>query len=49
MKEILYCDNRGQLFTHNEMLEDFKEKYDGGDDTNPIPWSEYYTRMIFDI
>ena len=48
MKEILYCDNRGQLFTLKEAMEIFKKRYDGGDDTNPIPFEECFTRVEFE-
>ena len=48
MKEILYYDNRGQLFTYREAMEIFKKRYDGGDNTNPIPFEEYFTRVEFE-
>lgn len=48
MTEILYCDNRGQLFTLKEAMEIFKKRYDGGDNTNPIPFEEYFMRVEFE-
>lgn len=47
MKEILYCDNRGQLFTYQEAREIFRNEYDGEDPLNGIPFDEYFTRVIF--
>ena len=47
MKEVLYCDNRGQLFTYQEAREIFRNKYDGEDPLNGIPFDEYFTRVIF--
>ena len=47
MKEILYCDNRGQLFTLKEAMEIFKKRYDGGDPSNAVPFEEYFTRIEF--
>lgn len=35
----------GNVLTYKEMLEEWKELYDGGDDTNPMGWDEYYTPM----
>ena len=32
----------GELLTKAEALAEWKEEYDGGDPTNPIPFSEYY-------
>lgn len=33
----------GEVFlSEKEMLEDFRECYDGGDPTNPITWDECY-------
>lgn len=32
----------GNILTYKEMLEEWEELYDGGDDTNPISWDEYY-------
>lgn len=48
MKEILYCDNRGQLFTYREAMEIFKNEYDGGDPLNGVPFEEYFTRVEFE-
>ena len=35
----------GNLLTYKEMLKEWEELYDGGDDTNPVGWDEYYTPM----
>lgn len=32
----------GNVLTYKEMLEEWNELYDGGDDTNPVGWDEYY-------
>lgn len=48
MKEILYCDNRGQLFTYQEAREIFRNEYDGEDPLNGILFDEYFTRVIFE-
>ena len=48
MKEILYCNNRGQLFTYQEAREIFRNEYDGEDPLNSISFDEYFTRMIFE-
>ena len=47
MKEVLYCDNRGQLFTYREAMEIFRNKYDGKDPLNSVPFEEYFTRVEF--
>lgn len=47
MKEVLYYDNRGQLFTYKEAMEIFRTKYDGEDPLNGVPFEEYFTKMIF--
>ena len=47
MKEVLYCDNRGQLFTYREAMEIFINEYDGADPLNPVPFEEYFTRVEF--
>ena len=47
MKEVLYCDNRGQLFTYREAMEIFRNKYDGKDPLNSVPFEEYFTKVIF--
>ena len=47
MKEVLYCDNRGQLFTYKEAMEIFRNEYDGGDPSNVVPFEEYFTRIEF--
>ena len=33
----------GNILTYKEMLAEWNELYDGGDDTNPVGWDEYYT------
>ena len=48
MKEILYCDNRGQLFTYQEAREIFRNEYDCEDPLNGISFDEYFTRVIFE-
>ena len=47
MKEVLYCDNRGRLFTYKEAMEIFRNEYDGGDPSNAVPFEEYFTRIEF--
>lgn len=47
MKEILYCNDRGQLFTYQEAREIFRNEYDGEDPLNGISFDEYFTRVIF--
>ena len=47
MKEVLYCDNRGQLFTYREAMEIFINEYDGGDPLNGVPFEDYFTRVEF--
>ena len=47
MKEVLYYDNRGQLFTYKEAMEIFRNEYDGGDSSNAVPFEEYFTRIEF--
>ena len=47
MKEVLYYDNRGQLFTYKEAMEIFRKEYDGGDPSNAVPFEEYFTRVEF--
>lgn len=43
---ILYMNNEnGNVLTHKEMLKEWNEFYDGGDDTNPAGWDEYYTAI----
>ena len=48
MKEVLYCDNRSQLFTYQEAREIFRNEYDGEDPLNGISFDEYFTRVIFE-
>ena len=33
----------GNILTYKEMFKEWEELYDGGDDTNPVGWDEYYT------
>ena len=47
MKENLYCNDRGQLFTYQEAREIFRNEYDGEDPLNGISFDEYFTRVIF--
>ena len=47
MKEVLYCDDRGRLFTYKEAMEIFRNEYDGGDPSNAVPFEEYFTRIEF--
>ena len=47
MKEVLYLDDRGQLFTYQEAIEIFRNKYDGGDPLNGVSFEEYFIKMIF--
>ena len=47
MKEVLYYDNRGQLFTYKEAMEIFRNEYDGGDPSNAVPFEDYFTRVEF--
>ena len=49
MKEVLYYDNRGQLFTYQEAMEIFRNEYDGGDPSNAVPFEEYFTRIEFQL
>lgn len=35
----------GNILTHDEMLVEWAEMYDGGDPTNPLGWEEYYDRI----
>ena len=47
MKEVLFCDGRGRLFTYKEAMEIFRNEYDGGDPSNAVPFEEYFTRVEF--
>lgn len=47
MKEVLYLDDRGQLFTYKEAMEIFRNEYDGGDPLNGVSFEEYFIKMIF--
>ena len=43
MRTIYINKETGEVFrSYKAMLEDWREKYDGGDPTNPIPYTEYY-------
>lgn len=35
----------GELLTKKEMLEQFREEYDGGDPTNPAKWQDRYEEV----
>lgn len=35
----------GEILTYKEMLKDFAENYDGGDNTNYTPHTEYYKKI----
>lgn len=36
----------GEVFlTKDDMLEDFRLEYDGGDPTNPATWEDYYDEI----
>lgn len=40
---MLYLNKEcGNILTRDEMIEEAKELYDWGDDTNCLPLSEYY-------
>lgn len=44
MKQMCYQNREcGNVLTYSEMLQEWAELYDGGDPTNSIPWTEYYT------
>jgi hypothetical protein len=44
MKQMCYQNREcGNILTYSEMLKEWADLYDGGDPTNPIPWTEYYT------
>lgn len=32
----------GNILTYDEMIEEYREMYDGDDPTNPFGWEEYY-------
>ena len=32
----------GNILTYDEMIEEFREMYDGDDPTNPFGWETYY-------
>lgn len=43
---IIYMNNEnGNVLTYKEMIKEWAELYDGGDDTNPVPLNEYYTAL----
>lgn len=35
----------GEMLSRQMMLRQFTDLYDGGDDTNPISWQEYYEEV----
>jgi len=39
----------GELLDVAQMLQQFKDEYDGGDDTNLIHWSEYFDEHSLDF
>ena len=43
---IIFMNNEnGNVLNYKGMLDEWKELYDGGDDTNPVGWNEYYTAL----
>ena len=43
---IIFMNNEnGNVLDYKGMLDEWKELYDGGDDTNPVAWNEYYTAL----
>ena len=43
---IIFMNNEnGNVLNYKGMLDEWKELYDGGDDTNPVAWSEHYTAL----
>ena len=41
---IIFMNNEnGNVLNYKGMLDEWKELYDGGDDTNPVDWNEHYT------
>lgn len=32
----------GNILTYDEMIEEYREMYDGDDSTNPFGWETYY-------
>jgi len=37
----------GEILTEQEARKQWKEDYDGGDDTNCIPFEEYYAEVLY--
>ncbi len=37
----------GEVLTEQEARKQWTEEYDGGDDTNPVPFDEYYDPVYF--
>lgn len=37
----------GEVLTEPEARKQWAEEYDGGDDTNPVPFEEYYKELYF--
>lgn len=37
----------GELLTYEEMMAQWREEFDGDDDTNLIPYTEHYTPVFY--
>ena len=35
----------GEVVPYEVMMQMWRDNYDGGDDTNPLGWSEYFDRV----
>lgn len=35
----------GEIVPYDVMMEMYRDDYDGGDDTNPLGWSEYFEQI----
>ena len=43
---VAFMNNEnGNVLNYKEMLKEWNELYDGGDDTNPETWDEHYTAL----
>lgn len=43
---MLYMNKEtGEVLSKHEMLEQFRDDYDGGDPTNPLGWGEYFDEI----
>ena len=43
---IIFMNNEnGNVLNYKGMLDEWKELYDGGDDTNPVACNEHYTAL----